>query len=228
MNFLDRLAIHREGWRFIAAFAVASLLLGWLWSPLGVLGALLTAWCAYFFRDPPRQIPIRADLVLAPADGIVQSIQPAVPPLEIGLDQRPRIRVSIFMSVFDVHINRAPVDAAVIAAAYRPGTFLNAALDKASDENERQSLHLRSEDGHDFCVVQIAGLIARRILCEAKPGDRLRAGARFGLIRFGSRVDLYLPDGIAPLVAIGQRMVGGETVIADLRSEEPARLAEER
>lgn len=196
--------------------------------PLGLIGLVLTLWCAYFFRDPDRVTPNRAGLVISPADGVVQMIQPAVPPAELGLDQRPRTRVSVFMNVFNVHVNRAPIDAEVLGSAYRPGKFLNAALDKASDENERSSLHLRTPDGHDICVVQIAGLVARRILCWTKPGQRLRAGERYGMIRFGSRVDVYLPDGVQPLVAVGQIAVAGETVLADLRSEEAARLGEMR
>ncbi|TDQ80605.1 phosphatidylserine decarboxylase [Dongia mobilis] len=220
--------IHRAGWPFIAIFAAATVLLWWLWLPLGLMGLVLTLWCAYFFRDPDRVTPLRAGLVISPADGVVQMIQPAVPPSELGLDQRPRTRISVFMNVFNVHVNRAPVDAEVVASAYRPGKFLNAALDKASDENERQSLWLRTPDGQDICTVQIAGLVARRIICWTRVGQHLKAGERFGLIRFGSRVDVYLPDGVQPLVSVGQTAIAGETVLADLRSEEAARLGEMR
>jgi len=220
--------IHRAGWPFVAAFAVATALLWWLAEPLGLIGLVLTLWCAYFFRDPDRVTPNRAGLVISPADGVVQMIQPAVPPAELGLDQRPRTRISVFMNVFNVHVNRSPIDAEVIGSAYRPGKFVNAALDKASDENERSSLHLRTSDGQDICVVQIAGLVARRILCWTKPGQKLRAGERYGMIRFGSRVDVYLPDGVQPLVSVGQIAIAGETVLADLRSEEAARLGEMR
>lgn len=220
--------IHRAGWPFLAIFAVATVLLWWLWYPLGFVGLLLTLWCAYFFRDPDRVTPTRAGLVISPADGVVQMIQPAVPPAELGLDQRPRTRISVFMDVLSVHINRSPVDAEVIATAYRPGKFLNAALDKASDENERSSMHLRMADGQDILVVQIAGLVARRILSWTRNGQKLRAGERYGMIRFGSRVDVYLPDGVQPLVAVGQLAVAGETVLADFRSEEAARLGEMR
>lgn len=220
--------IHRAGWPFLAVFAVATVVLWWIAEPLGFIGVLLTLWCAYFFRDPDRITPIRPGLVISPADGVVQMIQPAVPPAELGLDQRPRTRISVFMDVLSVHINRSPVDADVISTAYRPGKFVNAALDKASDENERSSMHLRTADGHDICVVQIAGLVARRILSWTKPGQKLRAGERYGMIRFGSRVDVYLPDGVQPLVAVGQLAVAGETVLADLRSEEAARLGEMR
>jgi phosphatidylserine decarboxylase len=220
--------LHREGWRFVGLFAVGAALLFWMWEPLGWLGLILTAWCAYFFRDPARVTPNRPGLVISPADGMVQMIQPAIPPAELGMDQRPLTRISIFMNVFDVHVNRAPVDGEVVALAYRPGKFVNAALDKASEHNERQSIHLRARDGLDICVVQIAGLVARRIRCDLSAGRNVRAGERFGLIRFGSRVDVYLPDGIAPLACVGQRAVAGETVLADLKSDESARLGETR
>lgn len=220
--------IHRAGWPFIAGFAAITVLLWWLAEPLGLVGVVLTLWCVYFFRDPDRITPNRAGLVISPADGVVQMIQPAVPPAELGLDQRPRTRISVFMNVFNVHVNRSPIDADVVGSAYRPGKFVNAALDKASDENERSSLHLRTADGHDVCVVQIAGLVARRILCWTKPGQKLRAGERYGMIRFGSRVDVYLPDGVQPLVAVGQIAIAGETVLADLRSDEASRLGEMR
>jgi phosphatidylserine decarboxylase len=212
----------------VAIFAVATALLWWMAMPLGLVGVVLTLWCAYFFRDPDRITPNRAGLVISPADGVVQMIQPAVPPAELGLDQRPRTRISVFMNVFNVHINRSPIDAEVVGSAYRPGKFVNAALDKASDENERSSLHLRTQDGQDICVVQIAGLVARRILTWTQPGQKLRAGERYGMIRFGSRVDVYLPDGVQPLVSVGQTAIAGETVLADLRSEEAARLGEMR
>jgi phosphatidylserine decarboxylase len=216
--------IHRAGWPFIALFAAATLLFWWLATPLGLLGLVLTAWCVYFFRDPARVTPDRAGLVISPADGVVQMIQPAVPPAELGLDQRPLNRVSIFMNVFNVHVNRCPVDAEVVALAYRPGKFFNAALDKASEHNERQSVHFRTAEGVNFCVVQIAGLVARRIKCDLTAGKKVRAGERFGIIRFGSRVDVYLPEGVQPQVCVGQTTVAGETVLADTRSEEAARL----
>jgi phosphatidylserine decarboxylase len=207
--------IHREGWRFIGIFAgvtlVAALFIGPLFWPL----LLLSLWCVYFFRDPPRLTPQRAGLFIAPADGLVREVGPAVPPAELGLGPAPLMRVSTFLSVFDVHINRIPVDAVVEVVAYHPGKFLSAADNKASDENERTAVSLRLPDGRAAAVVQIAGLVARRIVCQLKPGQRVRAGERYGLIRFGSRTDLYLPDGVQPLVHPGQRMIGGETVIAD-------------
>ena len=221
--------IHRDGWRFIAAFAAISILLGTAVSePLGWVGAMATAWCAFFFRDPERVAPMRGDLVVSPADGLVQMIQPAVPPAELGMAPGFLTRVSIFLNIFDVHVNRVPADGAVTRLAYRPGKFFNAALEKASELNERQSIRLTTPDGRELAFVQIAGLVARRIRCDLKEGQSVRAGERFGLIRFGSRVDVYLPQGAAPLVAIGQRMVGGETVIADLASPEPARRGEVR
>jgi phosphatidylserine decarboxylase len=218
--------VHREGWRFVGAFLVVDLILWWIWSPLGWLGLLATLWCAYFFRDPPRVTPQRGGLVVSPADGVVQMIQPALPPPELGLPTQPLTRVSVFMNVFDVHVNRSPLPGTVSGLAYRPGAFFNASLDKASELNERQSIRLRLADGRELVVVQIAGLVARRIRCAVVPNQALRAGERIGLIRFGSRVDVYLPDGVSPLVAIGQRAVAGETVIADLQSTESPRLGE--
>jgi phosphatidylserine decarboxylase len=220
--------IHPDGWRFIGIFALVALLLWWLWTPLGLLGLVATLWCIYFFRDPPRVTPVRAGLVVSPADGFVQSVEPAPPPPELGLSSAPRPRVSVFMNVFDVHVNRVPVDGTVAALHYRPGKFVNASLDKASEDNERQAVLLRAGDGREFVLVQIAGLVARRIKCGLVSGQAVRAGERFGIIRFGSRVDVYLPEGVAPLVAPGQRAIAGETVIADLAASEPMRRGEMR
>jgi phosphatidylserine decarboxylase len=220
--------IHRAGWPFIALFFVVSVALGFVAAPLFWLGLVTTGWCVYFFRDPPRMTPLRPGLVVAPADGRVQWVGPAKPPAELGLGEAELTRISIFLNVFDVHINRIPVDGTVVRLEYHPGTFVNAALDKASEDNERQSALIEIEDGRRIGVVQIAGLVARRIVCELKPEQRVRAGERFGLIRFGSRTDLFLPDGVAPLVAVGQRAVGGETVFADMTSTEGPREARER
>ena len=184
----------------------------WLFWP----ALLFTFFCLYFFRDPQRVPPSRPGALVAPADGRVVSVVPAVPPPELGLGPEPRWRVGIFLSVLDVHVNRAPSDGTVTRIAYRRGRFVNASLDKASEGNERNALAIRLPDGREIAVVQIAGLIARRILCSVREGDHVRAGARFGIIRFGSRTDLYLPDGVRPLVAEGQTMIGGETVIAEL------------
>ena len=215
--------IHREGWPFIAAFAVAAAGLALLWQPLGWLGLIATAWCAYFFRDPARTVPDREGLVVSPADGMVQLVEPAVPPPELGMDGLPRPRISIFMDVLDVHVNRMPIAATIVRTSYRKGKFFDASLDKASLENERMGRALSLADGRDMAVVQIAGLVARRIKCWARQGERLATGERFGMIRFGSRVDVYLPDGVSPLVMEGQRAVAGETVLADLLGAEPSR-----
>lgn len=217
--------MHREGIPFVAAFALVTLVLFWLWAPLGWIGLGLTIWCYYFFRDPRRAVPQNRGLVVSPADGVVSLIGPAVPPAELGLGPAPRMRVSVFMSVFNCHVNRTPVAGRITAIAYRPGTFLNAALDKASEDNERNALAIETEDGQQIAVVQIAGLVARRIVCWTRVGDVLQTGERFGLIRFGSRLDVYLPDGVAPQVALGQTMVAGETVIAVLGQAQPARTA---
>ena len=215
--------VHPEGYIFIAAFFVATLALAWLWTPLGWIGAIATAWCVYFFRDPARVTPLREGLVVSPADGIVSFSGHAAPPPELGLGGRPMQRVSIFMSVFDCHVNRAPVAGRVIRVAYKPGLFLNADLDKASEDNERNGIVIESAAGA-FGVVQIAGLIARRIVCFVKDGANVSAGDRFGLIRFGSRVDVYLPDSARILVGVNSRAVAGETVIAETARDEPARL----
>jgi phosphatidylserine decarboxylase len=207
--------IHPEGYPFIGGFALASLILFWLWPPLGWLGTLLTLWCAYFFRDSPRVTPIGAGLVVAPADGRVSLVVNAVPPPELALGTTPLPRVSIFMSVFDCHVNRAPVSGRIERIVYTPGKFLNADLDKASEDNERNALVIASDAGR-VGVVQIAGLIARRIVCWIKEGQPVHTGERIGMIRFGSRVDVYLPPGTVPLVSEGQTALAGETVIAEL------------
>jgi phosphatidylserine decarboxylase len=217
--------VHNEGYKFLAVGAAVTLLLFWLWPPLAWLTALITAWIAYFFRDPPRVTPLREGLVVAPGDGRISAIERVRPPAELGLSDAPRVRISIFLSVFDVHINRAPVAGRITRSVYVPGSFLNAALDKASEENERRALVLTTAAGTEIAVVQIAGLIARRIVTFAKEGDSVGIGERFGLIRFGSRVDLYLPPEHGALVAVGQRAIGGETVLADLKSDEAEREA---
>ncbi len=183
----------------------------------------MTAWCVFFFRNPDRVTPCRAGLVVSPADGIVKSTGPAVPPPELELGPATRNRVSVFMNVFDVHVNRIPLGGAIIRLIYRPGRFFNASLDKASEHNERQGVVIATPDGSEIGLVQIAGLVARRILCGLNVGDVVQTGQGFGMIRFGSRVDVYLPPGITTLVAVGQRVIAGETVIADLQSDEPER-----
>lgn len=220
--------VHKEGYPFIGLFAAVTAVLFLIWQPLGWVGVVLTVWCYYFFRDPDRHTPQRVGLLVSPADGVVSLIEPAAPPPELGLGEAPLTRVSVFMNVFNCHVNRVPIAGTITAVAYRPGKFLNASLDKASVDNERNAVAVQMADGRQIAVVQIAGLVARRIVCDVKPGAVLETGERFGMIRFGSRLDIYLPEGVRPLVALGQTMVSGETVIADLSSDEPARLAEVR
>ena len=220
--------INREGHRFIAIFAGITLLLFlFTWPLLGWIGVILTLWCVYFFRDPERHVPTREGLIVSPADGVVQLIERAVPPEELGLGSDARLRISIFLNVFNVHVNRAPIGGTGIRPGYCPGKFLNASLDKASEENERHAVHLKDKAGNDIVFVQIAGLVARRIVCYLTDNQEIRTGERFGLIRFGSRTDIYLPDGVEPLVGVGQNMSGGETIIADLQAKNDAPMVVE-
>jgi phosphatidylserine decarboxylase len=191
---------------------------------MGWIGLIATAWCAYFFRDPDRVTPIREGLIVSPADGVVQKIVKRAPPPELDLGAGERVRISVFLNVFDVHVNRVPIEGSIDKLHYHAGKFLNAALDKASEDNERQSVKITTPDGLTVGVVQIAGLVARRILCDLKEGQSVKTGERFGMIRFGSRVDVYLPPDVAPLVIEGQRAVGGETVFADLKNGEAERV----
>jgi phosphatidylserine decarboxylase len=208
--------IHREGHVFIIAGVVAMLVLGWVWRPLFWVFGLITCWIIYFFRDPPRVTPLGDGLIVSPADGRVSAVARAVPPPELGLGPTPLMRISIFMSVFDCHVNRSPVAGRIAKIAYRPGLFLNADLDKASEENERNALLLETPHG-SIALVQIAGLIARRIVTAVTEGETPQAGERIGIIRFGSRVDVYLPDGFRILAGEGQRAIAGETVLADAK-----------
>ena len=217
--------MHPEGRRFVAIFAALTVVLFLVSTVLGWISVGLTVWCYYFFRDPKRSVPLRDGLIVSPADGVVSLIESAVPPPELGMSDQALTRVSVFMNVFNCHVNRAPIGGKIVAIAYRPGKFFNASLDKASADNERNSLCIQMADGRQIAVVQIAGLVARRIVCFVQNGDEIQTGARFGLIRFGSRLDVYLPDGVQPLVSLGQTMVAGETVLADLASDEPARPA---
>jgi phosphatidylserine decarboxylase len=215
--------VHPDGHKFIAIGAAVTLLFFFLYPPLGWLCALITAWIIYFFRDPQRVTPLRPGLVVSAADGKISGVEKVVPPAELGMGSDERVRISTFLSVFDVHINRSPVAGRIVRSLYVPGAFLNAALDKASEENERRILVIDTPEDGEVGVVQIAGLVARRIVTFSAIGDTLGVGQRFGLIRFGSRVDVYLPPGKTALVSIGQRAVAGETVLADLRSVEPER-----
>jgi phosphatidylserine decarboxylase len=220
--------VHRAGWPFVAAAVVIAFVLLAINGVLGLVGLALAGWVVYFFRDPVRVTPTAPRLVISPADGVVCMIAQAAPPPELGMGPVPRPRISVFLNIFDVHVNRVPIDGTVSALDYRPGAFVNAALDKASTDNERMAARITLADGRDLAVVQIAGLVARRIICDLKLGQPVRAGQRYGIIRFGSRADIYLPEGTAPLVIVGQRAVGGETVLADLGSAEPARQGEVR
>ena len=214
--------IHQEGYPFIGGFALASLILFWIWTPLGWLGTLLTIWCALFFRDPVRVTPVRDGIVVAPADGRISMVTQALPPAELGLGVRPLPRISIFMSVFNCHVNRSPVSGRIDRIAYRPGAFINAELDKASEDNERNSLVISSPNGR-IGVILFAGLVARRIVSFVREGQIIGAGERFGLIRFGSRLDVFLPEGTRPLVSEGQTAVAGETILADFKVSDPGR-----
>jgi phosphatidylserine decarboxylase len=206
--------INREGYPFLAiagvALVIATWIAGWLFWPF----LILAAWVAYFFRDPPRVTPVREGLVVSPADGVVSQIANALPPPELGLSDRPLLRVSVFMNVFDCHVNRSPVTGTITKIAYKAGKFLSADLDKASDDNERNGFIIQAEDGR-YGVVQIAGLVARRIVVWSREGEGVSVGDRLGMIRFGSRVDVYLPEGVRPLVGVGQKAVAGETILAD-------------
>ena len=208
--------IHKEGYLIILGFIVATAILFGFANTLGWLGVIMTLWCIYFFRDPERVTPIGNDLVISPADGLVQSITRALPPVELDMEPIAMTRVSIFLNVFDVHVNRVPVDGQVVKSHYHHGKFFNASLDKASEHNERQSILVETPSGAHIAFVQIAGLIARRIICDLEEGETVTAGKRFGIIKFGSRVDVYLPEGVAPHILVGQKAVGGETVIAKL------------
>lgn len=216
--------VHREGYPFVLGAAAITLVLFLVgWNPAAWVGVVFTLWCAYFFRDPERVTPLRKGLVISPADGRISSISTVIPPPELDLPREPHVRISVFMNVFDVHVNRSPLEARLTRIAYVPGAFLNAELDKASEDNERQALTLELDDGTRIGVVQIAGLIARRIVKFVDEGERLNVGQRFGLIRFGSRVDVFLPTSVRPLACLGQRAIAGETVLADLTSTEAQR-----
>jgi phosphatidylserine decarboxylase len=212
------LRIHREGYPFIAIFVAINLLAFLLASWLGWLLLPITIWCVAFFRDPDRNTPAEPGLIICPADGKLLPIIDAVPPAELGMGDAPRPRLSVFMNVFNVHVNRNPVSGSVVGLAYRPGKFFNASFDKASIHNERMSIRLRPDDqsgeARDLAVVQIAGLVARRIVCDLAQGEGVRRGARFGIIRFGSRVDVYLPPRTEILASPGITTRAGETVLA--------------
>ena len=216
--------INQDGWKFVSIFAVVTALLAMIWMPLGFVGIVLTVWCYYFFRDPERITPDVNGVVVSPADGVVQMITCVTGPEELGLNNKTYNRISIFMSVFNVHVNRAPASGEILKTTYIKGKFFNATLDKASKDNERQLLSMKTTTGKTIAFVQIAGLVARRIICLAKDGQKYEAGQRFGWIRFGSRLDVYLPTDVEPLVCVGQTMVAGETVLANLTSSVQERV----
>ncbi len=225
-TIIDSLApVHRDGHKFIAIAAGLALLFFLVWPPLAWVFVIAALYIAYFFRDPDRVTPLRDGLIIAPADGRIAAIETVTPPTEMGLGPEPRVRISTFLSVLDVHITRSPVSGKLVRSIYIPGAFLNAALDKASEENERRVMIIEKPDGSEIGVVQIAGLIARRIVPFVHEGDSLAVGERVGLIRFGSRVDVYLPPGKHALVSVGQLANAGETVLSDLQSSEPERVA---
>jgi len=217
--------VHGDGHKFIAVALGLALLFFLIWPPLAWLFVIAACYIAYFFRDPDRVTPQRDGLIIAPADGRITAVEAVRPPTELGLGPEQRVRVSTFLSVLDVHITRAPVAGKIARSIYVPGAFLNAALDKASEENERRAVIIQKADGVEIPVVQIAGLIARRIVAFVHEGDSVGAGERIGLIRFGSRVDVYLPPGHTALVCVGQLANAGETVLADLKSTELERVA---
>jgi len=222
----DSLApIHKEGLLFIAIGGIVSFIFAFIWAPLAWLCALVTLWMCYFFRDPERVTPMRDGLIISPADGRITSIETTSLPAELSEGavtpfqaDTSHVRISIFLSIFDVHVNRSPIAGRIIKHVYKPGKLLNAAADKASEDNERSSIIIETDKGAHIAVVQIAGFIARRIVTFVSEGTTLSAAERFGIIRFGSRVDVYLPKETVPLVAVGQRVIAGETILADLNA----------
>jgi phosphatidylserine decarboxylase len=215
--------LHPDGFKFVAVGVVATLLLFLLWAPAGWAAAVVTLWMVYFFRDPWRVTPTRPGLLISPADGIVVSIAAATPPAELAMGDMAVVRIGIFLNIFDVHVTRAPVGGRVAAMRYTKGRFVNASLDKASLDNERLAIRIAPPEGPDVAFVLVAGLVARRIVCNLYDGQQVATGQRVGIIRFGSRVDIYCPPPYVPMVVAGQRMVGGETVIADRLAEESPR-----
>lgn len=212
--------IHKEGYYFIIVFVVVSILTCLMMKSLIFPCLILTCWCVFFFRDPVRVTPLDDNLVISPADGMVVNIEDTLPPPELELGDNMMKKISIFLNVFDVHVNRVPAKGTITKLIYHPGKFFNASLDKASIHNERQTVLMETEDGRNLVFVQIAGLIARRIVCDLEEGNKVEAGERFGIIRFGSRMDVYLPLDVAPSVLVGQKAVGGETVLANLKGNQ--------
>ena len=227
MNILDSIKtsiltpIHPAGIPFIAIFFILAIIIGWIWSPLYYVGFTLTLWCIYFFRNPERVIAENIDnnLVIAPADGKIIEIEEIIPDEEVGLPKNKYIKIGIFMNVFNVHVNRSPMSGTIYKRNYIPGLFFNASLDKASKENERLSLVMNVNNKIKIAFVQIAGLLARRIVNEAQEGNKLVTGQIFGIIRFGSKVDIYIPTGSKINVLKGQTSIAGETILAEINSK---------
>ena len=215
--------LHPDGLKFVIGGVLATIVLFLLWRPAGWVALIATLWIAYFFRDPWRVTPSRAGLLVSPADGIVVSVAPAMPPAELALSESAIPRIGIFLNLFDVHVARAPIGGRVAATRYTQGRFVNAGLDKASEHNERMAIRMAPRDGPEIIFVLVAGLVARRIVCDLRQGQQVATGQRIGMIRFGSRVDIYCPPPYVPLVVVGQRMIGGETVLADRLAQEPPR-----
>ncbi len=215
--------LHSDGAKFVAVGVLATLVLFLLWAPAGWAAAVVTFWMVYFFRDPWRVTPTRPGLLISPADGIVVSIAAATPPPELAMGDLATVRIGIFLNIFDVHVTRAPVGGRVAAMRYTKGRFVNASLDKASEGNERLAIRIAPQEGPEIAFVLVAGLVARRIVCNLYDGQQVASGQRIGIIRFGSRVDIYCPPPYVPMVVAGQRMIGGETVLADRLADEPPR-----
>ena len=212
--------LHPDGFKFVLAAALAAVLLFLLWTPAGWTAAVVTLWMVYFFRDPWRVTPSREGLLVSPADGIVTSVTPARPPPELEMGDSEVARIGIFLNIFDVHVTRAPVGGRVVALRYTKGRFVNASHEEASLNNERMAIRVAPPEGPEIAYVQVAGLVARRIVCDLREGQRIATGQRMGIIRFGSRVDVYCPPPYVTMVVAGQRMVGGETVLADRLAQE--------
>jgi phosphatidylserine decarboxylase len=215
--------LHPDGLKFVAIGVVATLILFLLWAPAGWAAAIVSLWIIYFFRDPWRVTPTRPGLLISPADGIVASVATAIPPPELAMGEAAVVRIGIFLNIFDVHVTRAPIGGRVVALRYTKGRFVNASLDKASEDNERLAIRIAPPDGPEIAFAMIAGLVARRIVCDLWQGQQVATGQRIGIIRFGSRVDVYVPPPYIPMVVAEQRMVGGETVLADRLANEPPR-----
>lgn len=215
--------IHKEGYVFIVLALIPTIIaFATEYTSLGWALLILTAWCAFFFRDPERVTPQNDNLVISPADGTVSLITKALPPKELNMEEKELTRISIFLNIFNVHVNRSPVTGTVKELHYHPGKFLNASLDKASEDNERQSVLVETANGKEVAFTQIAGLIAKRIVCDLEEKQEVKAGERYGIIRFGSRMDVFLPDGVNPQVVVGQTAIAGETILADLKSKSAA------